>query len=274
MSDAAPPTRPAHGPGSAWDTPEAVTRVRDAYRTPDVVALRTAQIDLLGPLADVRALDIGCGPGIYARDLALRGATVTAVDSAPAMVEAAEAEAQAAGVGITTAVAGVMDLPFADDTFDLAVLVQVIEYVPDAVAALREIHRVLAPDGRLLVSDTDWTTAAWSVGDASLEEAVKRAWCAQKPHPDAGRRIPAWLRAAGFAVETWAPLLLTVVDPFGDTFLGHTWPGYRRQLERSGGLDAATLDRFDARSRAATDEGTFSFCVTRHSWVARAEAAP
>jgi 2-polyprenyl-3-methyl-5-hydroxy-6-metoxy-1,4-benzoquinol methylase len=274
VPDAASSDRPAHGRGSAWDTPEAVARVRDAYRTPDVVALRTAQIDLLGRLTGVRTLDIGCGPGIYARDLALRGATVTAIDSAPLMVEAAVAEANAAGVGIATAVADVTDLPFDDGAFDLAVLVQVIEYVPNAVAALREIHRVLAPGGgRLLISDTDWTTAAWSIGDAATEEAVKRAWCAQKPHPDAGRRIPSWLRAAGFTIEAWAPLLLTVSDPFGDTFLGHTWPGYRRQLDRSGGLDTSTLDRFDALSRTAAEEGTFSFCVTRHSWVARTAGA-
>ena len=49
MSDAA--TRPAHGPGSGWDTPEAVGRVESAYRADDVTRVRTAQIDLLGPVA-------------------------------------------------------------------------------------------------------------------------------------------------------------------------------------------------------------------------------
>jgi hypothetical protein len=126
-----------------------------------------------------------------------------------------------------------------------------------------------------LVSDTDWTTAAWWAGDGPTEEAVKSAWCAQKPHADAGRRIPTWLAEAGYEIETWTPLLLTVTDPFGDTFLGHTWPSYRRQLERSGGLDRATLDHFDVLCATAADRGTFNFCVTRHSWVARrCEEAP
>lgn len=269
MSDQPRSTRPTHGPGSSWDTPAAVERVAAAYRTADVVEIRRAQIDLLGPIEGARVLDVGCGPGIYARDLALRGARVTALDSAPAMLEAARREAESAGVEIETATGDANALPFPDGTFDVAVLVQVIEYVPDAVGALREIRRALTPDGRVLIADTDWTSAAWWVGDGDLEDEIKTAWCATKEHADAGRRIPTWLVDAGYEVIGWAPRLLTVSDPTGDTFLGHSWPTYRRSLVASGAIPAERMDAFDRRADEAARAGVFNFGVIRHAWLAR-----
>ena len=261
--------RPAHGAGSSWDTPEAVERIIGAYATADVVAIRQAQIDLLGPIAGAAILDIGSGPGIYARDLALRGARVTALDSAPAMRAAALVEARTAGVAIDVADGEANALPFPDGAFDAATLVQVIEYVPDAVGALREIARVLRPGGALLVCDTDWATASWGIGDAALAERIKQAWCATKPHYDAGRRIPEWLIAAGYHVAAWEPLVLANADAVGDTFHGHTWKTYRRLLERLGTVPTDELDRFDRLCAETTAAGSFTFTVTRHGWLAR-----
>jgi len=261
--------RPAHGAGSTWDTPEAVERIVQAYATTDVIAIRQAQIDLLGPIDGAAIVDVGSGPGIYARDLALRGARVTAVDSAPAMRTGAVAEAHAAGVTIDVADGEANALPFPDATFDAATLVQVIEYVPDAVGALREIARVLKPGGALLVCDTDWATASWGIGDAALAERVKQAWCATKEHFDAGRRIPEWLLAAGYDVVAWDPRVLANVDATGDTFHGHTWKTYRRLLERLGTVSVEDLDHFDRLCDETTAAGTFTFTVTRHAWLAR-----
>ena len=243
-------------------------RVANAYRTADVVAIRDTQINLLGPIDGAKVLDVGCGPGIYARDLALRGARVTAIDSAPAMLAATKLEATDAGVTIELADGDVSALPFPDASFDAAVLVQVIEYVPDAAGALREIARVLRPGGRLLIADTDWQTASWGIGDAALAERIKREWCATKQHADAGRQIPDWLAAAGFHIAAWDPRILAVSDATGDTFLGHSWPTYRRHLDRSGVVTTAELDRFDALCEEATRRGTFTFCVVRHAWLA------
>ena len=74
--------------------------------------------------------------------------------------------------------------------------------------------------------------------------------------------------AAGFGIVAWEPRVLAVSDPLGDTFLGHTWPSYRKLLDRLGTVPTADLDRFDRLCTESSQRGTFSFCVTRHAWLA------
>ena len=270
----AAPSRPAHGAGSTWDTPDAVDRILRAYHTPDLIAVRQAQIDVLGPIEGAEILDVGSGPGVFARDLALRGARVTAMDSAPAMLAAVPDVAAAAGVELATAEGEAMRIPFPDDSFDAAVMVQVLEYVPDAVGALREIARVLRPGGRVLACDTDWGAAAWGIGDVELADRVKAAWCATKAHYAAGRMIPDWLAEAGFRVVAWEPIVLANANAVEGTFHAETWSSYRRTLERAGTVPVADLDRFDRLCAETTAAGTFSFCVLRHAWLGRLEGGP
>ena len=65
----------------------------------------------------------------------------------------------------------VLEMPFADDSFDLAVSLDVIEHLDDDLAALRELRRVVAPGGALLVTVP------------SLRVAVERPRRAQPPPP-------------------------------------------------------------------------------------------
>ena len=81
---------------------------------------------------------------------------------------------------------------------------------------------------------------------------------------DAARRA----LAAGFDIVAWEPRVLAVSDPLGDTFLGHTWPSYRKLLDRLGTVPTADLDRFDRLCTESSQRGTFSVCVTRHAWLA------
>jgi SAM-dependent methyltransferase len=97
-----------------------------------------------------RVLDAGCGVGYGTRLLAEGGAVeAIGVDVAAAVVEAAGAAARP-GVGFRCA--DVRDLPFADGEFGLVVCFEVIEHIEHRDRALREMVRVLAHDGVLLIS--------------------------------------------------------------------------------------------------------------------------
>jgi SAM-dependent methyltransferase len=114
------------------------------YRGRRRVLSRT--IDRLALPPGPRILDAGCGSGRNMVDLARRG-SVTGVELSPTSA----ALARARGVGEVIE-GSVVEMPFADASFDLAVCLDVIEHIPDDVGALRELRRVVAPGGTLVVT--------------------------------------------------------------------------------------------------------------------------
>ena len=71
---------------------------------------------------------------------------------------------------------GAEAIPYDDESFDVVVTTQVLEYVPDVPRALAEIHRVLKPGGRTLILDTDWDSLVWQAPDRALMTQVLAAW--------------------------------------------------------------------------------------------------
>jgi arsenite methyltransferase len=249
----------------SWDSAEAAARVALAYAAPDLAVVRERQIDLLAPQPGWRVADIGCGPGAFAAALSARGARVTAIDSARAMLDAVDAR----GLGCELVQADALALPLEAASHDAACLVQVLEYVADPVAALREAARVVKPGGAVLAADTDWDTQGFNVADRELGRRVVQAWADGKPDGWAGRRLRGWLSAAGLAPEERTVLVLDATEWGGDTFIAHNWPHFRSALERSGRVPAAELARFEAQIDESAANGAFYWSVVRHAWRAR-----
>lgn len=103
-----------------------------------------------------RWLDVGCGSGFFGRMLAAaRGVRVTGVDASAPMIDAATAEAAAAGLGASLdfqRIESAERLPFAAGEFAGALCLSVLEYLGDPLAGLDELARVVAPGGVLVVS--------------------------------------------------------------------------------------------------------------------------
>lgn len=98
-----------------------------------------------------RILDLGCGTGIVARTLHERlggGAPIIGLDASSEML----AKAREIAPELDWREGNAMDLPFADASFEVVVSQQMLQFVPDRAAALREIRRVLAPGGRLIAA--------------------------------------------------------------------------------------------------------------------------
>ena len=91
-----------------------------------------------------RTLDIGCGEGRVTRDLRARGHRVVGVDAVAALVDAAQ-ELDPDGEYL---VADAADLPFEDESFDLAVAYNSLMDMDDMDGAIRELSRVLRPGSR------------------------------------------------------------------------------------------------------------------------------
>jgi 2-polyprenyl-3-methyl-5-hydroxy-6-metoxy-1,4-benzoquinol methylase len=101
-------------------------------------------------VAGRRVLDAGFGTGFGTRILADAGAEhVVGIDNDASAVEQASAELPE---NVEFRVSDVATLPFADASFDVVTCMEVIEHVEDPERVLGELHRVLKPDGLLLLS--------------------------------------------------------------------------------------------------------------------------
>jgi SAM-dependent methyltransferase len=112
---------------------------------------------ILAPRAGERMLEVGPGVGIYSLPVAAALApdgTLEAFDVQPEMLADLTKRARRAGVtNIVTTEGDAQRLPYPDRTFDAAYLVGVLGEIPDPMAALSELRRVLKPGGRLVVGE-------------------------------------------------------------------------------------------------------------------------
>lgn len=102
--------------------------------------------------AGSRVLDVGCGPGIWTRELARRGYDVSAIDLTTAAVEMTRRSLDLFGLKADVQQGDAENLPFADASFDAVVSHGVIHHTPDTERCVAEIARVLRSGGIAVVS--------------------------------------------------------------------------------------------------------------------------
>lgn len=118
---------------------------RDHFNTPGFLSI-------LPEVSGLRGLDIGCGEGYNTRQLAARGARMTAVDIAPTFIRHAQEKESDRPLGITYSVANAVELPFPDSSFDFATAFMSIMDMADSEKAVCEAFRVIKPGGFLQFS--------------------------------------------------------------------------------------------------------------------------
>ena len=226
--------------------------------------------DLAGVAAGQKALDVGCGPGALTSELVRRlGAdAVAAVDPSESFVAAARERHP----GVDVRLASAEELPYADDTFDVALAQLVVHFMRDPVAGLTELTRVTRPGGVVAACVWDfereraplspfWRAALELDPDADDESqlAGARAGHLAELFERAGVRgvrdaeLSASARFESFD-EWWQPFTLGV-GPAG---------------AHAQSLDAATLAELRERCRRSLGDGPFALDVT--AWAARGRA--
>ncbi len=120
--------------------------------------LREATLDAARVKAADNVLEVGCGTGtltLAAKKRVGPAGEVHGLDAAPEMVAVAQRKSARAGQPITFRVGSIAALPYADDTFDVALCSFMIFHLPDDTrqTGLKEIRRVLKPGGRVLIVD-------------------------------------------------------------------------------------------------------------------------
>ncbi|PCH37775.1 S-adenosyl-L-methionine-dependent methyltransferase [Wolfiporia cocos MD-104 SS10] len=156
---------------------------------------------------NMHILDVGCGPGTITIDFATRvpRGQVIGLENSTATQEQFNSNASMRGVSNVKFVVGdVLKLDFPDNTFDIVHAHQVIQHVTDPLGALREMRRVTKPGGFIAVREADFASNSWFPEEGILQDLYDwrdmhfRVARTLGGEPNAGRRLVAWARDAGF----------------------------------------------------------------------------
>jgi SAM-dependent methyltransferase len=241
---------------------EPARRILALSDTADMRAQRRRVIELLAPQPGWRVLDVGCGTGHLAAELAEEvgpsGRVCGADVSADMLTLATSRNVELVHVSGTA-------LPFEDDSFDAAVATQVYEFVEDLAAALAELRRVLRPGGRALILDTDWDSVVWHSSDAARMQRVLDGWRARVADPHLPRTLGRQLEDAGFDVIRRE--VFTIFDHHG---LKGSYSAL--QIEHLGasavGVPDEEIDAWAADLRGLAARGEYFFSLNRYVFIA------
>ncbi len=228
-----------------------------------------------------RVLDIACGTGIVARTAARRlgsGGSVVGLDLSAPMLAAARSAAAAEGVTVEWREGSALQLPLADRAFDVVFCQQGLQFFPDRPVALREMYRVLAPGGRLVLSV--WREIERSPGFAVLAEALAR-----HIGPEAGtlmtsgpfalgniEELRALIAGASFKDITIRPAVKTLRYPSPDEFVLRYAAGSPLASAVASADDnarAALLSEIGAKLRSYIDDQGLAFPIESNIVIAR-----
>ncbi len=195
-------------------------------------------LNRLNPAPDDSLLDVACGTGIVARLARLRlgsQARIVGVDTAPAML----AVARQAESTIDWREGNAMKLPIQDAQFTLVSCHQGLQFFPDKLAAVREMHRVLATGGRVVIAV--WLSTADISFAADLHAVAERhlGTMTDARHSFGDANALARLLAEGGFRDVH-------VETVNHTVLGIDGPTYAR-------LNAVTMVRMSPNVKTFTD---------------------
>jgi len=175
-----------------------------------------------------RVLDLACGTGVVARLAASKVGTagkVTGLDLNAGMLAVARSLPSPSGAAVTWVEASALATGLPDASFDVVLCQQGLQFFPDRLAALREMHRVLAPGGRVLLSV--WKSAG-PYNDAAGEALARHAGAETATKYRASRIVPdaeelsRLLLEAGFREARIRPSKMMIrLPPIGAFVLGH-----------------------------------------------------
>lgn len=206
-----------------------------------------------------RVLDLACGTGAVARQVAPRvgaAGTVVGLDVSPAMLDVARSLPAPPGPPIDWREGSALALPFPDAAFDLVLCQQGLQLFPDRPAAAREMRRVLAPGGRVVLSVSrglEHQPIYAALNEAMERHLGSRAMAAPFSLGDA-EELRALLTGAGFRDAAVEPLVRTVRFPSPAQFVRLSVLGAAAAVPELGCMDATARDSLIDAIRGDADE--------------------
>jgi 2-polyprenyl-6-hydroxyphenyl methylase/3-demethylubiquinone-9 3-methyltransferase len=140
----------------------------------DLNPLRLDYIDSHAAIAGKKVLDVGCGGGILAESMALRGAEVTGIDMGKAPLEVAKLHMLESGTQVDYRLIPVEEL--AEEmpgSFDVITCMEMLEHVPDPASVIRACRKLLKDDGQVFFSTLNRNPKSYLMAIVGAEYLMK-----------------------------------------------------------------------------------------------------
>ncbi|RQO76206.1 bifunctional 3-demethylubiquinol 3-O-methyltransferase/2-polyprenyl-6-hydroxyphenol methylase [Aquitalea sp. FJL05] len=136
----------------------------------EINPLRLDYIDDFAGIKDLKVLDVGCGGGILAESMALRGAQVTGIDLAKKSLKVAQLHSLESGVAVEYRCIAVEELADeAPGSFDVVTCMEMLEHVPDPESVVRSCARLVKPGGWVFFSTLNRNAKAYLLAVVGAE---------------------------------------------------------------------------------------------------------
>lgn len=167
-----------------------------------------------------KVLELGCGPSTtpstFSPAVGFDG-FIVGVDCDAGMVQQAKINAKYSNV--VHLVADAHKLPFEDNQFDRVYAKRLFQVLPPSSGPIliSEMHRVLKPDGTIVLVDTDWTSVSVNYSDLELERRLTSFFRDHvRPNGLAGRQLPTLIQQVGL-IDADVKVMSMIITNFAET---------------------------------------------------------
>ena len=244
---------------------EETTRLLEiAYQGGDVSRRRRMAFDALHLSKGDVVVDIGCGNGLLTEEIARAvGTTGHVIGVDPSKDMRSPASARCAAFPTAQIKDGLADaLPIQSAHADKAIAVQVLEYLPDIPAAIREAFRILRPGGRFVAVDTGFKTLDWFSEDSERMGRVLAAWDHHYTEARTAALWPSLTRDAGFAAIEVTPFTFCDVTLHPDGIAYMLMHLMSRYASENGHMSENETNAWFEEQVALARQGRFFFSLT------------
>jgi ubiquinone/menaquinone biosynthesis C-methylase UbiE len=222
---------------------------------PGIHKIRTESARRASVSTGHKVLDLGCGIGgatFHLAEMIGPDGLAAGVDISSALLDVATQRATNR-VAVEFRLGNATAIPYPDKFFDIVRSERVFLYLPDRLAAIREMMRVAKPGGRVCILDTDFDCMAIHSTNPSLTRKMISTVAASLPNPVSARELPTLAKRAGLKdIQTE---VFAITTPY--EFLGRAMSGTLRKAAEEGIVAASEVENWLSEQAALHASGEF-----------------